>query len=94
MSGLMLSDSDEETFFSDYLQKSSLILSPDAYQQIYKDPSEMIIIITEEQIMIISIWEFSTDIKTIMGRKETHLLPLCQRSHIPLPDQHARHGRY
>jgi len=34
-----LSDSDEETFFSDYLQKSSLILSPDAYQQIYKDPS-------------------------------------------------------
>ena len=34
-----LSDADEETFFKDYLQKSSLILSPDGYQQIYKDPS-------------------------------------------------------
>jgi cell surface protein SprA len=34
-----LSDADEETFFKDYLQKSALILSPDAYQQIYKDPS-------------------------------------------------------
>jgi cell surface protein SprA len=34
-----LGDADEETFFKDYLQKSSLILSPDAYQQIYKDPS-------------------------------------------------------
>ena len=34
-----LRDQDEQTFFSDYLQKSLLIASPDAYQEILKDPS-------------------------------------------------------
>ncbi len=34
-----LRDQDEETFFSDYLQKSLLLTNPDAYQKILKDPS-------------------------------------------------------
>ena len=34
-----LSDSDEKTFFSDYLQKSMMITSPAAYQKILNDPS-------------------------------------------------------
>jgi cell surface protein SprA len=34
-----LSDQDEQSFFKDYLQKSSLILNPDSYQGILKDPS-------------------------------------------------------
>jgi cell surface protein SprA len=37
LDGLM--DRDEESFFSNYLQKSLLITSPDAYQEILKDPS-------------------------------------------------------
>ena len=32
-------DQDEESFFTDYLQKSLLITSPEAYQEILKDPS-------------------------------------------------------
>ncbi len=35
--GLM--DQDEQTFFSDYLNKTALIATPDAYQQLQKDPS-------------------------------------------------------
>lgn len=34
-----LSDQDEQTFFSGYLNKSALICTPDAYQAVYKDPS-------------------------------------------------------
>jgi cell surface protein SprA len=34
-----LGDWDEQTFFKDYLQKASLIVSPDVYQKIFKDPS-------------------------------------------------------
>ncbi len=34
-----LSDTDEASFFSDYLQKSSALASPAAYQEILKDPS-------------------------------------------------------
>ncbi|TAL58764.1 MAG: cell surface protein SprA, partial [Bacteroidetes bacterium] len=34
-----LSDTDEDTFFNNYLQKSLLITNPDAYQAILKDPS-------------------------------------------------------
>jgi cell surface protein SprA len=34
-----LRDQDEQTFFSDYLRKSLLITTPEAYQQILKDPS-------------------------------------------------------
>ena len=34
-----LGDWDEQTFFKDYLQKSSLIVSPEAYQVISADPS-------------------------------------------------------
>ena len=34
-----LSDPDEQSFFSGYLQKSLLILNPDAYQKVEKDPS-------------------------------------------------------
>jgi len=34
-----LRNTDEETFFNDYLQKSLLITSPQAYQEILKDPS-------------------------------------------------------
>jgi cell surface protein SprA len=34
-----LSDADEQTFFSDYLKKSLLIASPEAYQEISRDPS-------------------------------------------------------
>jgi len=34
-----LGDQDEQSFFKDYLQKSSLIVSPDSYQDIFKDPS-------------------------------------------------------
>ncbi|MCJ7446702.1 MAG: cell surface protein SprA [Bacteroidales bacterium] len=34
-----LRNQDEQTFFSDYLQKSMLIASADAYQEILKDPS-------------------------------------------------------
>jgi len=37
LDGLM--DQDEQTFFSTYLQKSMLITTPDAYQEILKDPS-------------------------------------------------------
>ena len=37
LDGLM--DQDEQTFFSNYLQKSALIVNPDAYQEIFKDPS-------------------------------------------------------
>ena len=37
LDGLM--DQDEDTFFSNYLQKSQLITSADAYQEIFKDPS-------------------------------------------------------
>jgi cell surface protein SprA len=34
-----LSNSDEQTFFSDYLQRSMLATTPEAYEQIRKDPS-------------------------------------------------------
>jgi len=34
-----LGDWDEETFFKNYLEKSALIVNPDAYQKIAKDPS-------------------------------------------------------
>jgi cell surface protein SprA len=34
-----LGDTDEQTFFAGYLQKSLLITSPEAYQEIEKDPS-------------------------------------------------------
>ena len=34
-----LSDQDEQSFFKNYLQKSGLIVNPDAYQQIQNDPS-------------------------------------------------------
>ena len=34
-----LSDADEQFFFTNYLQKSLLICSPEAYQEILKDPS-------------------------------------------------------
>ena len=37
LDGLM--DQDEQTFFSAYLQKSVLITTPEAYQEIFKDPS-------------------------------------------------------
>ena len=37
LDGLM--DQDEQTFFSNYLQKSTLIATPEAYQEILKDPS-------------------------------------------------------
>ena len=37
LDGLM--DQDEQTFFSNYLKKSALIATPDAYQGILKDPS-------------------------------------------------------
>ena len=37
LDGLM--DQDEQTFFSNYLNKSALIATPDAYQGILKDPS-------------------------------------------------------
>jgi cell surface protein SprA len=37
LDGLM--DQDEQTFFSNYLQKSGLIATPEAYQNILKDPS-------------------------------------------------------
>ena len=34
-----LGDNDEQSFFADYLQKSSLVVSSDSYQDILKDPS-------------------------------------------------------
>ena len=34
-----LSNVDEQSFFADYLQRSMLLTSPEAYQNIYKDPS-------------------------------------------------------
>ena len=34
-----LSDNDEESFFSNYLQKSLLLLKPEAYQKVKEDPS-------------------------------------------------------
>ena len=34
-----LGDSDEQSFFSDYLQRSLIITNPDAYKNILKDPS-------------------------------------------------------
>ena len=37
LDGLM--DQDEQTFFSDYLQKASAVTTPEAYQKILKDPS-------------------------------------------------------
>ena len=37
LDGLM--NSDEQTFFSDYLQRSQMITTPDAYNEITKDPS-------------------------------------------------------
>jgi len=37
LDGIM--DQDEQTFFSNYLQKSLLITTPEAYQEILKDPS-------------------------------------------------------
>ena len=37
LDGLM--DSDEQSFFSDYLQSAQSVLSPEAYEQVYNDPS-------------------------------------------------------
>ncbi|HEX7492688.1 MAG TPA: cell surface protein SprA, partial [Bacteroidales bacterium] len=34
-----LIDQDEQTFFTDYLQKASAVTTPEAYQNIFKDPS-------------------------------------------------------
>ncbi len=83
-------DQDEESFFSNYLQKALLITTPDAYQKILNDPSGDDFHYFEVLIMMHSNWEFSTGIKNITDRKATRRHPRCRKSLIPQRAQHFR----